>query len=73
MCLQTTGDDCTSEGAVRYVNDQNYMISVCAISFGFLEAHLVCSQLGLPRISSISHTPLYVTSNCIVVVMCSLM
>ena len=59
MCLETEEGDCTAEGVVRYVKDQK-TLSVCAASFGFLEAYVVCSQIGLSKISSLSYMPLYV-------------
>ena len=53
MCLLQEIGDCRGAGLVTYVTD-THQLSVCGESFGFLEAHVVCSQHGMPKIKNVS-------------------
>lgn len=56
MCLVSVSGACREEGLVTYTKDM-HRVGVCASSFGFLEAYVVCCQHGLPRPSIVSHKP----------------
>ena len=58
MCLLTDLGDCGDNGVVQYLVEEDQMISVCSHSFGFLEAYVVCNQLGLPKLRLLSYEPL---------------
>ena len=57
VCLQTTQGGCGERGVVKYVQDEN-LLSVCASSFGFLEAYVACSQHSLPKLLNVTYIPL---------------
>lgn len=54
MCLVSVSGACREAGLVTYTKDEQHL-GVCASSFGFLEAYVVCSQHGLPRPSIVLH------------------
>ena len=56
VCLLTETGTCRGTGLVTHIQDQQ-KLGVCAESFEFLEAHVVCSQLGLSKLTSVSHAP----------------
>ena len=56
VCLLSESGACRGTGLVTYMQDQQ-KLGVCAESFGFLEAHVICSQHGLPKLGSVSHAP----------------
>ena len=37
-----------------YVTDKERKLGVCSLGFGFLEAYVVCNQLGLPKLIGLS-------------------
>ena len=58
MCLDYVGGGyCSERGVVNYLKD-GHRLGVCAASFAFLEAHVVCSQHGLSKLLSLSSVPL---------------
>ena len=50
VCLRTRGGDCTDKGTVHFMKDGT-LFGVCATSFGFFEAYVVCSQHGLSNLT----------------------
>ena len=55
MCLVQRSKDCRTEGALSYVVNSE-LVGVCNTSFGYLEAHVACSTLGVPIIHTFSST-----------------
>ena len=57
VCLQNGQGGCAERGVVNYVIEGN-LLDVCASLFGFLEAYVFCSQIGLPKLLNVTHIPL---------------
>ena len=56
VCLLAETCACRGTGLVTHIQDQQ-KVGVCAESFEYLEAHVVCSQLGLSKLTSVSYAP----------------
>ena len=52
MCLLQQPDGCWETGVVTYVVHSR-LVGVCAASFGYTEAFVICTELGYQRIDYI--------------------